>query len=158
MTKPADLFSDLQIQVAEINRILIDANGEIDKVMGEKILAVFKGNIKDAATNAVKAALNLVEAEQRGLLPFPVAIGINTGVVIAGSLGVGNKRDFTVIGDPVNVSARIASQAEELRFFRVLVSEEISELTHDSYGSRNYGEVELKGKSELLTVFQLEPK
>ncbi|MGM0600680.1 MAG: adenylate/guanylate cyclase domain-containing protein, partial [Candidatus Rifleibacteriota bacterium] len=78
------------------------------------------------------------------------------GYVIAGVLGVGNKKDFTIIGDVVNVAARIEGLAETMRFQRVLLSEDVFALVKNDVNAREHGEVELKGKSEKLKVFQLD--
>ncbi|HPT48381.1 MAG TPA: adenylate/guanylate cyclase domain-containing protein, partial [Candidatus Rifleibacterium sp.] len=96
-----------------------------------------------------------VVAENRSQFPFPVAVGVNLGSVINGFLGVGEKRDFTVIGDAVNVSARIEGQAEKLRYQRCLVSQTVYELVSHDFAAREHGEVELKGKSLPLKVYQL---
>ncbi|GAB4282892.1 MAG: hypothetical protein Kow0029_28720 [Candidatus Rifleibacteriota bacterium] len=156
LSGPQELFADLQKQIAEISRIIIDEGGEIDKIIGDKVLAVFRNSSQSAEVAAAKAALKIMNAEQRGILPFPVAAGINRGEVIAGVLGVGNKKDFTVIGDAVNVAARIESLAETMRYHRVLVSEGIFDNLNCEITAREYGTVELKGKSSALRVFQLE--
>ncbi|MBU1105130.1 MAG: HAMP domain-containing protein [Candidatus Riflebacteria bacterium] len=151
------LFSDLSGQVAHISRIVMEAGGDIDKIIGEKILAVFHADNDPAkaVAAACKAALQIVSVETHGQLTFPVAIGINFGTVITGFLGVGEKRDFTVIGDAVNVTARIEGFAETLRYQRCLASERIAELLPPDILAREHGEVELKGKSRLVKVYQL---
>jgi len=151
------LFSDLRQQVALISRIVMAAGGDIDKIIGEKILAVFHAgdNRGEAVLAACRAALQIAAAEGRGALPFPAATGINCGTVIAGFLGVGGKRDFTVIGDAVNVTARIESLAETMRYQRVLASEKIIDMLPRDILAREHGEVELKGKSQPMKLYQL---
>ncbi len=156
LSSPSELFSDLQKQVSEIARIILAEGGEIDKIIGEKILAIFKGDPLQASISACRVGLRILQEEQKGELPFPVAGGINKGLVISGILGVGNKKDFTIIGDTVNVAARIEALAETMRYHRVLVSEEIFKAVEKSVPAREYGKVELKGKSAAVRVFQLE--
>lgn len=156
LSSPGELFADLQKQISEISRIILDQGGDIDKIIGDKILAVFRGDMNHASIMACKAAMKIMNAEQRGILPFPAAAGINNGTVIAGSLGVGNKKDFTVIGDAVNVAARIENLAETMRYHRMLISEEVYNRLNADVRAREYGSVELKGKSATLRVFQLE--
>lgn len=156
LSSPGELFADLQKQVAGIAGIILTEGGEIDKIIGEKILAVFKGNSMQAALAACQAARKILDAEQKGALPFPVAAGINKGVVISGILGVGNKKDFTVIGDAVNVAARIESLAETMRYHRILISEEIYTSLAGQLAAREHGTVELKGKTSAARVFQLD--
>jgi class 3 adenylate cyclase len=153
------MFSDLRSQVAFISKIVIEEGGDVDKVIGEKILAVFhvETDYAKAVALACRAAINIGLAEARGQLPFPVAVGINFGTVITGFLGVGDKRDFTVIGDAVNVTARIESLAETLRYQRCLASEKVLEYLPADIVAREYGEVELKGKARPMKVYQLTP-
>ncbi len=151
------LIADLKGHVSTIAGIIIGQGGDIDKIIGDKILAVFNADhdSSQAATAACRAALEIIVAENRSQLPFPVSVGINYGSVINGFLGVGEKRDFTVIGDAVNVSARIEGQAEKLRYQRCLISQNVFELVSRDFTAREHGEVELKGKSLPLSVYQL---
>ncbi len=151
------LFEDLRTQISIVSRILMDCGGDVDKIIGEKVLAVFsiENGRNETAALAAKAAEKLIEAETRGLLPFPVAIGAHMGEVITGFLGIGEKRDFTVIGDAVNVSARIESHAEKMRYHRCLLSESLVDCLSDRSQTREYGEIELKGKSQPVKVYQL---
>ena len=152
-----EIIADLKKHTAIIAGLIMEEGGEVDKIMGEKLLAVFR--VKQDETSPILAACRvgkrIVELENNSKLPFPVAIGINYGNVINGFLGVGNKRDFTVIGDAVNVTARIESLSEKLRFNRCLVSEAVYELICRDFTSKEYGEVELKGKSKPMKVYQL---
>ncbi|MEW6710472.1 MAG: adenylate/guanylate cyclase domain-containing protein, partial [Candidatus Riflebacteria bacterium] len=156
LSKPNELFSDLQKQVSEISRIILQEGGDIDKIIGEKILAVFRGTKASASLAACKAARRIMLLEQKATLPFPVAAGINHGNVISGVLGVGEKKDFTVIGDAVNVAARIEGLAETMRYNRILISEEVATQIKAEMITREYGSVELKGKSSAAIVFQIE--
>ena len=97
----------------------------------------------------------MLDLERTNQLSFSIAIGLNYGNVINGFLGVGNKRDFTVIGDPVNVSARIESLAECLENNRCVISETFYKLVNNTVNATVYGEVELKGKSQPMKVYQL---
>ncbi len=120
------------------------------------MLAVFYS--PDAIETSVKNALNTIEeiqkSERLGNLKFPVTIGLHCGEVIAGLLGVGKQRDFTIIGDPVNTAARIASKASELQRNRALVSQKIKEIAKETPTKFSpYGQVELKGKSEQVNLF-----
>lgn len=104
------------------------------------------------AADACRAAYLIGICEK---LPFKVAIGINQGRVISGFLGVGEKRDFTVIGDPVNVAARIASCAENMDSGHCLISETIYKLVSKDIKAEKQGEVALKGKSQPMVVYRL---
>ena len=153
-TPPFELFSKLRKQIAVISEIVIENGGDIDKIMGEKLLIAFRVSDKkpeEVAINASKVA-SLIETCDN--LPFKVSVGVNYGVVISGYLGVGEKRDFTIIGDPVNVAARIAVFGEKLDKDKCLVSETIFSYL-DNNKAELLGEVELKGKSQPMKVYQL---
>lgn len=151
------LIDDLKSHVSGVSRLLMQHGGDIDKIIGDKILAVFnvEADRGAAVTSACRAAREILNAEKLGCLTFPVAVGVNYGEVITGFLGVGDKRDFTVIGDAVNTAARIAGQAEKLRFGRCLISQNIYEILPGEFTAREYGEVELKGKALPLKIYQL---
>jgi len=151
------MFIDLKEQITQISGFVIGEGGDVDKIIGDKMLAVYavNGSLQDAVDSACRTAIKIITAESRANLPFPVAIGINCGKVITGVLGVGDKRDFTVIGDAVNVAARIESVAEVLRYQRCLLSESVFKAIKPGVVAREYGEVELKGKAMPVKVYQL---
>lgn len=152
----SDLINELKAQIETLCRIILDCNGDIDKLMGEKVLAVFYLENDSEAMNLVKAIELIRNAERMGKLPFPVTIGAHYGEVIAGLLGVGNQRDFTIIGDTVNTAARICTKAAELPRERFLVSSRIASMIDArAIELRDFGEVELKGKAETIRLFQL---
>ena len=151
-----ELFKQLKNQVAQLCRIIIDQGGDIDKLMGDKILGVFatsSGTGQSARQAAINSTRMIIKAEQAGELHFPVAIGVNAGEVISGMLGFGAKRDFTVIGDAVNVSARIAKEAENLPGQRCLFSQDFVSSLADAENFELHSEVCLKGKSTSLKLY-----
>ena len=156
-SKNSTNFEKLKKQTAILAKIIMEEGGEVDKIMGDKMLAFFSvTNDKSiVAKSACMAAKRLIELENVKKLPLPISIGINFGTVINGFIGVGNKRDFTVIGDAVNVSARIEKLAETLDNDRCLISETFNELISNAFKTEFYGNVELKGKSQPMKVYQL---
>lgn len=154
-----DIFTSLKKQTAIMAGVIMENGGEVDKVIGEKILAVFPINNNNdknqAILSAYQVANTILKQEKSGELYFPIAIGLNYGNVINGFLGVGNKRDFTVIGDSVNVTARIESLAETLNDNRCLMSELFYQQIKEFVELKKFGEVELKGKSQAMKVYQL---
>ena len=107
---------------------------------------------EEVAVNASKVASLIVTCDR---LSFEVSVGVNYGQVISGYLGVGEKRDFTIIGDPVNVTARIAVFAEKLESNRLVVSNEIMKLIEKDIKTEEYGEVMFKGKSQPAKVYRI---
>lgn len=95
----------MTIQVAAVRA----HGGDVDKMIGDALLARFHGD--DAEARAVATARAVQTELTAAALPRPVGIGIFTGEVISGAVGAADRRDFTVIGDGVNVSARLCSAA-----------------------------------------------
>lgn len=94
-------------------RVVHEHGGDIDKFVGDELMAVFQG--PDANTRAVQCAVAMVEAVHRSLVAgenFSVGVGIATGEVIYGAMGSEQRMDFTVIGDVVNTGARLCSAAD----------------------------------------------
>ncbi len=154
-TPANELFIKLREQIAIISDFVIKHGGDIDKIMGEKMLIAFHigdKSLNEVAVEACKTA-KLIESCDR--LSYKVSVGVNYGQVISGFLGVGEKRDFTIIGDPVNVAARIAVFAEKLESNMPVVSENIKNLITNNIKTEEYGEVALKGKSLPLRVFRI---
>ena len=96
----------VSIQVAEIDRF----GGDVDKIIGDAVLAVFTGD--DRATRAIACAQRvLAQCTRQPDLPRRLALGVHDGVVVAGTIGAPDRQDYTVIGDAVNVSQRICTLA-----------------------------------------------
>jgi class 3 adenylate cyclase len=95
----------MTIVVNEIDR----AGGDVDKMIGDAVLARFQG--ADAETRAVAAAREALRKLAAADLPRGVGVGIYTGEVISGTVGSADRMDFTVIGDSVNLAARLCSAA-----------------------------------------------
>ena len=152
-----EVFELLKKHTSVMAGIIMDEGGEIDKIIGEKMLAVFRvnNNESEIAMAAYRSAKKMLELENANQLSFSISIGLNYGKVINGFLGVGNKRDFTVIGDPVNVTARIESLSESLESNRCVISDTFYRLLNGKISVKAYGEVELKGKSKPMKVFNL---
>ncbi len=152
------LFLELKRHVAGVAEIILSEGGEIDKIIGDKQLIAFYVENNDmgaAIEKAVKASLRICRAESSGSLPFPIAIGVSAGSVVTGFLGVGEKRDFTLIGDTVNTAARIEALAEKQRVDRCLIAENVYESVKEKYPGSFLGEIELKGKEQALKVYSL---
>lgn len=150
------LIEEVRAHISAMCRIILDNGGEVDKIIGEKILAYFfssEGLVK-SNEQALAAMVCIRNAERSGNLALPITAGVHCGEVIAGLLGIGSKRDFTIIGDPVNTAARICARASELPFERFLVSNSVvaGMAPKREIRFREFGEVQLKGKSETVEL------
>lgn len=156
---PHDAFEMLKNQIGILADLTIQEGGEVDKIIGEKMLSVFYKTSDDTnpVSNACNVAIKIKDARQNNILPMNYAIGINYGKVITGFLGAGGKRDHTVIGDAVNTAARIESYAElKAQNSLCLMSENAAQqLLHDSYKLKKLDAVSLKGKENKIVVYEI---
>ncbi|OBB11944.1 cyclase [Mycobacteriaceae bacterium 1482268.1] len=137
---------------------VVDAGGHVNKFLGDGALAVFGApndlaDHSDAALNAAVLIQRLVAERFDGELR--IGIGINTGVVIAGTIGGGSKLEFTLIGDAVNVAARV-EQLTKTTGDTILVTQHTVEASaRRPSGLVDRGPHALKGKSAAIQVFGL---
>ena len=105
-------YLDLQAKIIKKN------HGDIDKYVGDEVMAVFSGD--EMADNAIACAIEIIDQIKRlnkskddtGLKSINVGIGLNIGNVIQGRMGSSDRMDNTCIGDTVNLAARLCSNAE----------------------------------------------
>jgi adenylate cyclase len=139
---------------------VVNAGGHVNKFLGDGALAVFgaPNDLADHADAAVNAAVlihRLVAERFGGALR--ISIGLNTGVVIAGTIGGGGKLEFTLIGDTVNVAARVEQLTKTTGDAILLTHHTVDALTALPAGLINRGSHALKGKSAPVQVFALDP-
>ena len=138
----------------ELSEAVYEFDGYIDKYIGDEIMAVFgapKSHENDPEL-ALRAALSMMERLKKfnDNPPFPLAkplgmhIGINTGTVIAGMVGTKRKRSYTVMGDAVNVAARLEGVSVRGEVF---VSEATYNLTKRHFIFDKREAVKVKGKA-----------
>ena len=136
--------------------IIHEHKGHVDKFVGDGVLAVFGAprRQENHADLAVKAAVALIDAV-RGEFgdTLGVGIGINSGTVVAGNVGGGGRLEFSVIGDPVNVAARIEA-ATRTTGDEILISERTKGLVREtdlSFSERHA--IELRGKRDSVCLY-----
>ena len=149
-------FLDMQ------TKIIINNGGTIDKYMGDCIMSFWNAPLdcEDHAELAVKSAVEVIEATKGlneelkplNLPPINVGIGISTGECIVGNMGSELRFDYSVIGDAVNLGARLEGQTRNYDGVDVLLSERTYQLCTE----RTFSEVDrinVKGKSEKVTIY-----
>ena len=128
--------------------------GHVDKFLGDGLLAVFgtPDNVPDHADRAVAAACDIARTDPLVSLGLSVGVGVNTGQVVAGPLGGAGRLNFSVIGDAVNVAARVEAATRQTGD-AVLITDATRLMLRTSYELDSRGEIELKGKAEPLQLF-----
>ncbi|MGH7277107.1 MAG: adenylate/guanylate cyclase domain-containing protein [Candidatus Rokuibacteriota bacterium] len=136
--------------------------GTVDKFLGDGAMCVFGAPVyhEDHALRAVRTALELqagvqaLSARRRADKREPIAIGIgvNAGDAVAGTVGTEDRMEYTVIGDNVNLAARLESHAKANQ---VLISDATYRKVKDRVQARALGRIKVKGKEEQVEVYEV---
>lgn len=142
--------------------IIFKNNGLLDKFVGDQLIAVFglvdtDGN---APANAIRTAIEIqaaTDAMRRrrmaaGLEYFELGIGINTGTAIIGNIGSANRMDYTVIGDCVNVAARLEQMAAG---GEIIIGEQTYLANTENFAFECRGQVHVKNKLEPVVCYHV---
>ncbi len=157
---PLQLAQLLREYLSEMTKALFEERGTLDKFMGDGLMAIFGVPVPhaDDPIRAVRCAWRMLErlAGLNGRLPadrrLTIRIGVNTGRVVAGNFGTPERLEYTVLGDAVNVAARLESIAEP---GTVCVGPATYERTRDHFVYRELGARTVKGRTAQVQVYQL---
>jgi adenylate cyclase len=148
----------------EMVGIVMQEDGVVDKYIGDAIMAVFGAPVPKPqdAVNAVRAAVRMRGAlenlnrrlEGRGAPRLRTGIGVHTGDVVAGNIGSETRMEYTVIGDAVNVAARLETSTKDLGA-NILISDDTFELTKDVVDARRIGEITVKGRQQPVLMYEI---
>jgi len=136
--------------------------GTVDKFLGDGVMAVFGAPIyrQDHAVQAVRAALDMQvgiralsdRLVEEGKDPIAVGIGVNAGEAIAGTVGTDERMEYTVIGDNVNLAARLEANALA---GQILISEQTYRRVEEQVTARSLGRIKVKGKQGEIGVYEV---
>jgi adenylate cyclase len=159
---PEEVVEVLNAYFTEMVDLVFQHQGTLDKYVGDALMAVFgvPVPVPHAATQAVECALamqrRLAEMQSQKSTPIQgIRIGINTGEAIVGNIGSTKRMDFTVIGDAVNVAARLQELAKELEA-DTLVSEATYRQVEGRFRFIPQEPVLLRGRQEATAVYLLQ--
>ncbi len=162
-----ELISQLnEYFVRMVNRVLIN-DGTLHKFIGDAVMAVWgdvlPSDIADDAKKAVRSALQqrreLVELNKlrqaRGLFEFKIGMGLNHGTVVVGNIGAeGQKLEFTVIGDAVNLASRLEGVTKQFHT-DLVIGESVRELIGEEFLLRTIGLLVVKGKTKPIRAYEV---
>ena len=159
---PDQLVTILNEYMTEMVAVVFENKGSIDKFVGDAIVAVFGSlvEVENHARHAVNAALGMqrrlvdlnIEWQKQYGVELGIGIGINTGEVFLGNIGSPDRMEFTVIGDAVNLAARLEGLT---KFYDVgLVVSEFTRKGLDDILCRKLDLVRVKGKHKAVAIYE----
>ncbi len=163
--KPEDVVTTLNEYFSEMIDIVFKHNGTLDKIIGDELMIVFGAPIsaKDDTERAVTTATEMQEKisimnserQTQKKKPIFVGMGINRGIVVSGNIGSKEMMDYTVIGDTVNLGARLCSAAGP---DEILVSQSVWEKTEKQFSYEKLEPIKVKGKKNKVAVYRIKNK
>jgi len=163
---PETIFRLLNLHFTNLTANISKHGGHVDKFIGDAIMAVF-GLFDDDpldlhARRALDACLEIragmesfnISAKEEKSQALRIGMGLHAGEVLAGQIGSKNRHEYTIIGDPVNVAARIESACKEFEV-DLLVSDEVFRLCASGSVSAGSMKINIEGRSEPLVVHRV---
>ena len=164
---PEGLVDLINTYLNSMTKIILDNGGTIDKYMGDCIMAFWNAPLDcpNHADLAVKSALEIKDKtrelnkrfkeEGLNLPPINVGTGVNTGTCIVGNMGSETRFDYSVIGDAVNLAARLEATAGrgDYKEWPIIISHDTMEQCRVPRKFENIGDILVKGKSEPIIIF-----
>ena len=161
---PEELVSQLNEYFTRMVEIVFRHKGTVDKFVGDMVMALFSAPLDDGdhANHAVQAAVDMVRElgelnrawAARGMTQLDIGIGVNSGDMIAGNIGSSSIMSYTVIGDNVNLGARLESLNKDYKT-RIIISEATRARLTGDFSTRPLGDVVVKGKSKAVQIFEV---
>jgi hemerythrin len=157
---PQENFNFLNSYFRQMEPIIATHHGIIDKYAGDSILALFVRSGDDAVSGAIQMLEKLEEYNagraRAGYPPIQTGFGLNTGLVMIGTVGGVRRMESTVIGDAVNLTARI-EEATKLYHAPLLISQStLNDLeTPEKYDIRFLDRIRVKGKRQPLSLYEV---
>ena len=164
---PEGLVELINTYLDKMTKIILANGGTIDKYMGDCIMAFWNAPLpcENHAELAIKSAIEIEQAtvelnkqfKEQGLdlPPINVGTGVNSGICIVGNMGSETRFDYSVVGDAVNLSARLEATAgrNDYKQWKIIISEYTKELAGDVFAYEKIDSIMVKGKSEPITIY-----
>lgn len=161
---PQVVVSFLNYYLSFMTEIIFKHEGTIDKFMGDGIMVIYGApvSLSDNAKRACETALEMKRRlgdvnkflADQNIKPIKIGIGINSGEMTVGNIGSDRKFDYTVIGDNVNIGARL-EKLNKLFGTTILISENTFNMTKDFFPTRKIGLFKVRGKNQGIIIYEL---
>jgi len=163
--EPEEVVSILNEYLGAMTNIVFDHEGTLDKFVGDAVMALWGAPVAqpDHARRAVRCAIAMIEKLEElqkkwaaeGKTALDIGIGINTGDMVVGNMGAeGKKMDYTVIGDNVNLAARVEDLTRQYNN-HIIITELTYNKVKDIVNVNELGSVTVKGKQHPVVIYDL---
>jgi adenylate cyclase len=171
---PCELFEWLNRYLETMSDCIMEEGGTIDKYIGDAIMAVFgvpvahtdPEEIRQDALSAIAASISIherlaqlnEELKSHCWPPIRIGVGIHTGSVMAGNLGGNQRLNYSVVGDTVNVAARLESLNKTIEFdrpYQILISSSTRDRVCDIYRTKPATTLRLRGRKQATGVYTI---
>ena len=158
---PSQVALVLNDYLSRMTEVIFKYEGTLDKYIGDAIMAVFGAplDMPDHAFRAIKTALEMQErlaefnADHKEGPHLRIRIGINSGKAVAGEIGSVNKKEYTVLGDTVNIASRLESSVAKPGM--LVIGENTHRMVAGQFECRSLGSFTLKGREREVSVFEV---
>ena len=157
---PEENFKFINSYLSHMEPLIVANQGFIDKYIGDAIMALFSEGADDAVRAGIAMLYALVEYNEYrdsvGYIPIKIGVGINTGSLMLGIVGGPNRMDGTVISDAVNLASRIENLTKKYGVSLLITQHTFERLSNPAdYAIRVIDQVQVKGKLEMVTVYEV---
>ncbi len=157
---PAENFDFINSYLSQMEPVISKHRGIIDKYIGDNIMALFAHGADDAINGAIAMLERLVHYNagrlRAGYIPIDIGIGLNTGRVMIGTVGGTNRMDSTVIGDAVNLTARLEEATKTYHAPLIISQNTLYDLSNPTrYHIRLLDRIRVKGKLQPLSIYEV---
>lgn len=164
MLSPEELVGLLNEYLNDMTELVLESDGLLDKFIGDAVMAVWGAPLPltDHAQRGVETAIKMLEKlailqkkwKAEGWPDIDIRIGLNTGQMVAGNMGCERRKDYTVIGDAVNLASRLEGINKQYGT-RITISEFTLAAIGDKFITRQTDCVKVKGKNEPVKIFEV---
>ena len=161
---PEELSDFLKEYLSEATAIIFNNKGTIDKYVGDMIMALWNAPLEDEnhAVNAVISAMQLIsltevlseQFKEKNWPAIRVGIGISSGEMVVGDMGSTYRKAYTVLGDAVNLGARIESLTKYYGVDILVSSNTFEDITQHNVICRKMDRIKVKGKNTAVEIYQ----
>ena len=151
---PEDTFVFLNRILSIMTGAVFKHKGTLDKFIGDEVMAIYGAPVEDPdhQLHAVLSAVDMMKDVRDFTSDVQIGIGINTGEMMIGNVGTEKRMEYTVIGDAVNLAARIEGETGGGDIF---IGEETYESVREKVKCEHLGEFEVKGKRNKVSIYRV---